>query len=296
VRRQQGPLPIMVLDRQIVSCATDAQGYPTRIITRLSDSSYACGRSALESVLRDGEVDVYGSRDLGVQHKSTALALGLLTAREKTAATLLQNTTTFAGQTTAAAAKWDTANGDPLADITKLTTAVRKRTGVPARRQRVLLPADAYDAFCAHPKVREVASRFSIAAPTALPMIFPETTAAAILGVGSVVIASAVYDTANQAKSPALSDLWDRTIVAAFVPSGDAALDPVALGFDLVWDAAGVTAPESLATGISVNAALAFELDAYRDERAEGTVVRVKAYDQMLITNKWACQLLTTVL
>jgi hypothetical protein len=292
---QQGTMPITGLNRQIVTVDSDEEGYPVRLNTDVDGKTFLTKRKRVEVLLPDDSDRVYGTRERAQTHKAKQGTHSMLIAREASCVSLLQTTGTFgSGYNAAAAAKWDTANGDPIADLVDAAGAIEDKTGVPASEVVFVMTPKAFRALCKHTKTRELAKAF-MTGTGALPMILPTTVIAACAGVKNILIARAPKHTNAPGKTKVAAGIWSDTSVLGFLPAVGGQ-EEIGLGLNFVWDRSGSRSELSQAVDLERNDALAFSVEEYRDERAESDVVRVAMYDQPTITNKDAGYLITTVL
>lgn len=299
VMDQAGPLPVLHTNRRLVTIKRDANGFPSRTPVQVSDKMYGCAESSHETAVPDASVKLYGTRELAENHAAENAVLKILDGREAAAAALLFSTSTFgSGLNTGIAndKRWTLDAADPAADVLAAGGAIRKRTGVPVRDQRLVISAALHEVLSKQAKMRELAKAL-YSAGNIVPALIPEATLAAIFGVAGIDVGGVSFDTSDPSKgdtSTSFSDAWAWDKALLYVPSTTGRIES-GIGRDLIWDAGLDRGPLTTATDLEADDALAFRLDVYREERATQNVVRARAYDQLLVMNAKAGHLLTNL-
>lgn len=173
--------------------------------------TYAAEEHAIAAAVDDREksqaVDPLQPEQEAILTATDALHLG----REIEVAVLATTSGTYpAGNVIAlaAGARWDTATGDPVADVETGKEKVRSITG--HRPNTIILPSAVYA------KVRLNATVVTRIQYTSLGVLTPMLLAQ-LWDIGNVVIADSVQNTAALGQAAVIGDVWGKNVVLAFV-------------------------------------------------------------------------------
>lgn len=295
--KRTGVLPFNVVDRRVYTAARAPDGGFQRILTEVGAKLFVCEEYGLESVLFDGEVPVYGTRERGQQHKAGQTALSLLTAREFAASALLFSTSVFTGAsgliTIANGAEWGAAatelpndNGFPITNLNKAIGMLEDR-GFRRDLLSVVMPTKTHRIASMNKQVIEKVKALPAYAnlgASGVPAVIPASAFAAVLGVKEVILAGSIKDTANRAKASTNVPIWDpEKVLVAYLSQGD--LDDAGLGRTIVSSEGMDRSALSAAADLPTDAGLIFRTDTYRDEKVTGDVIRVREQDVQKVTN-----------
>lgn len=221
--------------------------------------TFNCKEFGFESVVDDGEATLY-QRFFDAETIATKRAVNiLLRSREKRAADLLFNATTFAGKTNAIVNEWNKPNdATPKEDVNAAKKLIRQRTGMEANG--MIISRSVFDAllmageFLSHvDKTRAVLlENFEI----------QKQLIAQFFGMENLLVGNAVYDSAKKNKDLSAADIWsaEYALIGVFAKNPDDLSEPC-VGRSFLWTP---DSPDILTT------------ETYREEKVRGDIVRVR--------------------
>lgn len=126
--------------------------------------------------------------------------------------------------------------------ITVIKAQIRKltRLGLDRRQMKLLIGAEVYDTFSEHPKFLERYEQVQAS-------IMDEQLMAAVLGIGEVIVAEAVQNTAAEGVAAAMTALHGDSMLLTYSPN-TASMDMVSCGLTFVW--AGLTGSQNSGTRV----------------------------------------------
>lgn len=182
----------------------------------LTSDTYRAEEYGLEARIDDRERrNAPGGLDLDVG-KTRRLTNAALLNRERRVANLVLNTANVTQNTTlSGTAQWSDPTSDPSATAKAARAAIRSKTGV--LPNRLAIGYDVWEALRVHPKVIDFMDGGRASAQDL----------AEFFEVEEVIVAGALYNTANEAQASVMADLWGKdalffyqsSIVAADEPS-----------------------------------------------------------------------------
>ena len=275
---QFAKIPIEVLLAPADDTRTSAGGY-NRSLGKFEMDNYQTQEHGLEEVVDDREAKIYGryfdAEQKAANRKRHALLLNL--ERRIATAALAASTNTPA----AASVLWSTAaSAVPINDVDTARLLVRSTCG--------MIPncvAMTFEAFLNVRRCAQIVDRvkyFGVSASVDDPYKIGPRALAAAFGVEEVLIAGAVYNTANEPQTAALASCWDRTKALVFYRDKSTDLREVTFGRTIHYTADG----SNLSGGV----------EAYRDESVRANVVRVRMEYVPKLMREAAAAVITTVI
>lgn len=240
--------------------------------------TFACEEFGFEAVIDESEANLYRRYfDAEVVGMKRAMNV-ILRSREKRAADLLFNATTFAGKTTAVVNEWNKPNdATPRTDVNAAKKLIRQRTGLEANA--ITMSRSVFDAvlmageFLTHiEKTRAVLlDNFEV----------QKQLVAQFFGVESLFVGNAVYDSAKKNKDLSAADIWDDeyVLVGVFAKSPRDLSEPC-VGRSFLWLP---DSPDIITT------------ETYRDESKRSDIVRVRHNMDEVTVFTGAGQLLSNI-
>lgn len=176
-----------------------------------SKQTYLAEEHAIAAAVDDREktqaVDPLQPEQEAVESAVDALHLG----RESEVAILATTSGTYPGANVVAlagGARWDTATGDPVADVETGKEKIRSVIG--KRPNTIILPSSVYAKVRLNPTVTD---RIKY---TSLGVLTPNLLAQ-LWDIENVVLADSVTNTANLGQTAVIGDLWGKNVILAYV-------------------------------------------------------------------------------
>lgn len=277
-----GLVPLEQLLRQRSTKRAGRSGYG-RDNWEFGQFSFATEEFGWESVLDDRELKMY--RDILDQEAISRLrALDAVCQEyERDVASNVFNTSTWTGSalTTAVGTAWSTwSTATPIKDINAAISKVRLG-GV---RPNALILND--PAFRDLVNCAEVIDRIRYAQTATQTAV--EAALSSLLRLKYIIVADGLKNTANEAATASISDIWGRYAMVARVAETD---DPreVCIGRTLMWEA------ENSPGAAGSQDALAVVVEEYREESSRASVMRARNDRQIKIMYPEAGHLLTGI-
>lgn len=226
---------------------------------QFENGTFACEEYGFEQPVDESEAALYrrffDAEVIGAKRATNIL----LRAREKRAADLLFNPTTFAGYTNNVLQEWDKPNdATPLSDVRAAKQAIRGRTGLAANG--MVISRTVFDNVI-------VSAQFlkHVEQTRAVLLDNFETQKnllAQFFGVDTLYVGNAVIDSAKKGKASVIADLWDDEycLVGVFAKTPMDLSEPC-VGRSFLW------VPES--PGIITT-------ETYREESKRSDIIRVR--------------------
>lgn len=188
--------------------------------------TYVIQKHALEGVVTQDDYDNVEDPFSAESDETLGLTHMILTNKEKQAADLLFNTTTFSGKTTTPSTKYDNyTSSDPLADFKTAHNAVLNNSGVPANA--AIMSRLVANTLMFHPQLQDrLGFKYNGTG------LLSDEQLKMCLGVDELIIADAPYNSAKEGQTDALSQIWSDGILFYVKPSA-AAKYQVALGYHM---------------------------------------------------------------
>lgn len=221
--------------------------------------TFNCEEFGFEAVIDESEANLY-RRFFDAEVVATKRATNvILRSREKRAADLLFNATTFAGKTNAVTNEWSKPNdATPREDVNAARQLVRQRTGLEANA--LVISRSVFDnvlmihEFLAHvEKTRAVLlDNFEV----------QKQIVAQFFGVEQLIVGNAVYDAAKKNKDLSAADIWDdEYALVGVVAKNPEDLSEPCIGRSFLWLP---ESPDIITT------------ETYREEAKRADIVRVR--------------------
>lgn len=241
----------------------EGAGY-NRLIGRFGTGSYTCQENGLEfpnddrraarySLFFDSEVA--GTRILRAQ---------ILLARERRIAALFAD----AGFTNHnATTAWSDATAVPINDILTGVETIEDNCGCSRSQMALIVPRAGFREMLA---TTQVIDKTKYTYPGVQPALLQPLQIASMLGIGKVLVASGVYDSAEEGADESNSQIWGSTIahICVVADEGDD-LEVPAVARTMQWMAQAPELPV---------------VETYRDEALRSTVIRMREdTDEVLI-------------
>lgn len=228
----------------------------------LSSDNYYCEDHALTSVIPDEERE---NADPVIQpniDRTEFLRAKIDLNKEIELADMLTDATVLTQSATlAGASQWSDPTSDPIAAIEAQKATIM--ASVQTLPNTLVLPYQVYAKVRVHPKIIERIAYGSVGAVN-------EALLAQIFDVERVLVPRAFKNTASPGQAPAMSYVWGKHALLAYVPRR-AALKQVALTYTFAWTGA----PGSVG---------GHRVELWREERRKADVLRVQRYyDQKVI-------------
>jgi len=237
------------------------------------DKQYNCEEFGLEGPLDDGERNLYAS-DFDAELTTVQIVTRrVLQAQEKRIVAQVFNITTFAGAalfTDNSASPWDNIATDVIAQVRAAREKVRANSGIDpqnlicskANIDRLLINTGIKDA------IKYVARLTEAEILNAL---------ADILGVKSIIVGKAIYNSAKEGKSFVSADVWsDDYAMVAVIGNSDRLSDP-SMGRTFLWNQ---DSPENAT------------VEQYRDDAARSDIFRVRQHVDEIVIDPYFAHLL----
>lgn len=244
-------------------------------------ATFATEENGWEEPVDDREAKMYANYFDAEAISAARAAYFVLENAERRAAELIYNTTTWTGGslTTALTNEWDDAvNATPINDVLAAKRAVRAGSGLIANTLICTLTVFENLRLCSQ-IIDRIAS--SGAGSATKPRDITLGMLAQALDLDQVIVSNGLKNTANQAQTAAMSDIWsDEYAMVCKVATSNDFREPC-LGRTFHWSEDGSTILGTVET--------------YRDERIRGDVVRVRHETDELILYPEAGHLLSNV-
>ncbi len=237
------------------------------------DKQYNCEEYGLEGPLDDGERNMYAS-DFDAELTTVQIVTRrVLQAQEKRIAAQVFNITTFSGAalfTDNSASPWDNIATDVVAQVRAAREKVRANSGLDpsslilskANIDRLLLNTGIKDA------IKYVARLTEAEILNAL---------ADILGVKSIIVGKAIYNSAKEGKAFISADVWsDDYAMVAVIGNSDRLSDP-SMGRTFLWTQ---DSPENAT------------VEQYRDDAARSDIFRVRQHVDEIVIDPYFAHLM----
>lgn len=231
---QQKSATVKVIDREQYAkiaaiTRSERSGY-NRIDFEVGETHYSIEEQGLECpVDTDKAAEMADYFSVETEAGDIALYRSRL-AHEKRVADMMFNETTFAGHTTSAVTVWTThASATPVNDILLASQAVYEACGV--QPNTLILPREGWDNL---KECDDVVDRLG-SSSSKDPKIARLQSVAEIVDMQQILVAGALYDSADKGQDASLTDLWVNThaLVAYIRPRP--AFDNLCLGGNLHW-------------------------------------------------------------
>jgi hypothetical protein len=198
--------------------------YPTVDTRQQSTQTYSIDKHGLSDMVTEEEyanVEKPFDAEADTTDELTTL---LWLAKEKGIADSLTDTAVLTNNVTLSGTDQytDYTNSDPLGDFKTARASVYNKVGMAP--DTVILPWAVYDTLRYHPKILEVGYKYNRSGKLTLDDL------AAVFDVKRVLIAEAIYESANQGQTSAILPVWGKHIVFAVSPT-TAAKRQVSLGY-----------------------------------------------------------------
>lgn len=213
-----------------------APAAPAKLVDfKVSNDPYCIEDHALRAYV---PAETEGNADAPVMNVASAtsrvreLTRRSLLHREILLKTLLFNTTTFSGYTSATALAWDQSSsyGDPIAHIDAAKAAIATEIGVPGNV--VLLGQAVFNALRRNPYITDQFKYTSAESITAEML-------ARLFNVDEVLVGRAVYNSAAKGAAKSMAYVWPTEYCLTFYRPPSPGLEEPALGYRFVWKAMG---------------------------------------------------------
>ena len=200
-----------------------------RVTTDVSQSSlYTLAEYGIEAPVDDIDREFAGSDALDLRQAATEIAWNAaMIERERDFADLLFSATTFSGYTAALSGtdRWDNASSSPLAQADAAAENVRQNTGVPRSELSLLVGAKVWEALRKNTALTDFYKNV-VAGKTHLD----EAAVASALGIGEVIVGSAVGNSAEEGAAKSMADLWGKFALFYHKVSSPRPLTPHGVG------------------------------------------------------------------
>jgi len=123
----------------------------------------------------------------------------------------------------------DSGNSDPVIDIRRGKTNVKKKTGF--MPNKLTISQDVFDTLIDHP---DIIDRIKYGQTQGGPAVANRQTLAAVLGLDEIVVGSAIYNTANQGASDSHDFVLGKDALLTFSPQSPGLQTPSA-GYTFAW-------------------------------------------------------------
>ena len=123
----------------------------------------------------------------------------------------------------------DSANSDPVIDIRRGKTAVKKATGF--MPNKLTVSQDVFDTLIDHP---DIIDRIKYGQTQGGPAVANAETLAAVLGLDEVVVGSAIYNTADQGQTDTHNFVLGKDALLTFSPDSPG-LEVPSAGYTFAW-------------------------------------------------------------
>lgn len=304
VVQKQGPIAKDIANHLVYSVKRTEGGVFNRITQKIGSDSYLCEEAGLELPMDDTQVNDLIAR-LGPQADlfmpvtlyAKKAVDSLLRAREVAVATTMQQNASasdpFYNRRTDATNAWGGASSTPQANVETAREAIRARIGV--YPNTMVMSAAVLAKLRKDPDIRS-SLRVPAAQGGVTEMLYLDDAVftqalAPYFGVQRILIGGQVKNTANQQATGNRIDIWPSTSCWLLYVDEDP-LFSAGWGRMFNWEA-GLS---QLAQGITVEQALesnplmGFIVEAYREPRTAGSVVRVREHLDFKILNADAGQ------
>ncbi len=268
---------------QLAETKASNQGGPKKIQLEIDQDNYFCDKHWLDLPLSDTERAELAAGGFDPYAKFARVCAQALMLREEydLAATLF-NTTTFplSGTTgLSVSVPWATsATATPIDDIAAGTAAINKKTGVNPDTLLVTQSGAAALSRCA-----QITDRIKYIAPVVQNGVLANPALAAVLGLKQIIVASAVYNSADQGQTMSGGYVWNTDNAMLFC-STPMQRNPETGMLEAAVDA---QTPQLIRTLTWSEDGLGGPMDAYpvRDEEEESTNFRTKRFRHQKVSD-----------
>lgn len=223
-----------------------------------STDTYFCNNHALTDVVPEEDLR---SADVAIAAESSAtegLVDMIKLRREKSLADYLFNATTFSSYTSAlsGADRWgEYTSSDPVANAESAIEAVRQKSG--AKANLAVMGSAVYIKLRRHPQLLDM---FKYTAGGVLS----ESQVAEALGVGRILVGSAIYESAKEGAASSMADVWGKYCLFAYV-APQAGIRKPSLGYSYRWN-------------VGIEGYKVFKTEDYSAGGIHGTAIEVMTY------------------
>lgn len=289
VQKKDGAIPSFLFSNdQAIAIKRAPKTSYARIVSKLGQETYSCTESGLEEFLSPEDYEIMG-KDYAEMLISRRLVHAVLRGRDLALSQAFFSSageTLFAKNLVSPTYGWSHASGKPLDDILTAKRNIALTTGVPG--DTLLLGYDCYIDLCKNDQIRTaVRNNFGFGSAKgagAVDLEIDLRALASIFGLKEIIIGGGIYNTANEAVTPASAVrgfIWPKTYAMVFRKSGaQQDVREVAMGRMFVYDLAQTIG--SLAVG-SLDTMRALTLEWYRKEDISADAFRAREYIDMQV-------------
>jgi hypothetical protein len=295
VEKRTGAIPSFLLTNdQILSVKHSPKTAYKRIFSSLGEKTYSCQEDGLEEPLSREDFEIL-SRSGAEAAVANRLVHSLLRARDYSISQAFFSATgeaTFTGQVTTAGANWDTATGDPYANISDALEAIGMRVG--GAQVSMVIGWGAYTKLKKNAKVQSAYRNvLGYTDRKGIELEIPVSTLATIFGLKNVYIARGIYNSANEGLTASRSFLFPSTYAMLFVESaGGQTANEMCTGRMFNWDLSAKVS--DLVTG-TADALRAVYLEGYSDVTIDAEILRARDYIDMKVLVPESVQLIKSI-
>lgn len=235
----------------------------------------------LEFPVDDQDVGEYDSPYDAFRDGAMVIDQKLKLKKEQLVASTVTTTGNYAaGHTDTTLRSWDT-SGDPIADVETAKNTIISKTGV---NESNLHGVCSWNVYSALRKNAIILAHYTSTTPGAANLSqIGRAQVASALGLASLQVGNAVYDTANEGATASMSYVWGSENFAVYYKASATGLMIPNFGYQLFPNVTGFSGAEVM-------------VDRYREEKLSSTVVRGKMLLDQVVTKSTMGFLFTNTL
>ena len=224
---------------KIVDVRRGPEGNYNRRTTQFTKDNFVTEEYGIEELVDAVERSLYEDDIDADEAAVEACTLNILNAQEKRIATKLQNTTTFAGYTSALTHEWDDAtNATPLADVLAIKAKIRTNFGkrqLPASRLKMQVSYSSFNDLLVCDEITSANSGLLTLAT--LGEEAQQDWLRKYFGMDDFIVGDGQYDSSKKKKDEVatMTGFWDPEYALIAVVSDSKRLSHPSLGRSILW-------------------------------------------------------------